>query len=385
MKRITSLIFTLLFLLSACLPCLSSCTQAENSSESNGENESMTYDFESLTQNAPEVATDIFRNYMPDAADEPEYEVLSSETVTASGEGCDVILSRLLVDLMDNGVYTIVAHPVEEGIYPAVIFIHGAGGTADDYRNTVIAAAREGFIAVSYEQPSIASTDCTSTGAWKTDGSYKYDFNGDPYEAPMYAAVAAGLTVFKGLYENSFILDARGYYSDGVCVDTDKIGINGISYGGYMTTFLTALLGDYVDTAVAKFITGNYFESEYFWGRMGQYIADEDMRTLFCRYFDPLYYADGVTAKFFTVGAGNDTFGSLPTLISFHNAMTKAERRDFCLAPNANHNLSTLTNGGCAFGNNGVSMLEWNYLVFGLTGEGTPPTLVTEEIGRAHV
>ena len=259
-----------------------------------------------------------------------------------------------------------------------------AGGTADDYRDTVIAAAKEGYIAISYEQPSIASTTCTSTGAWKTDGSYKYTFNGDPYEAPMYDAVAAGLTVFKGLLTNCFILDERGYFCSDVTVETDKIGVSGISYGGYMTTFLTALLGDYVNTAVAKFITGNYLESEYFWSRIGQYIQNEDTRAAFCRYFDPLFYADGITAKFLTVGATNDTFGSIPTLTSFYHAMTNAERRDFMLAPNANHTVNTLENGGYAFGSSGVSTVEWQYLVWGLTGEGTPPTVVTEREARTN-
>ena len=324
----------------------------------------------------PENPVDIYKDYMPDTIAPTKINEVLSSTYMAGGSGeNDVYVHKLLVgvDELGLGIYTIVAHPADEGEYPGVMFIHGGSGRGDDFYEGVIDAAKKGYIAVAYDQPGIAAADCPSTGY--NGPNYKFDFKGNPYAATMYKSVVGGLTVFNLLYSNGVIMDDNGDSLSGISVMQDKIAINGISWGGNMTTMLTGLLGDYVDVAVAKYCTGNYLLSEYWYSRILGQVGSEEMLREFCKYFDPSSFAEGITAKFYVIATSQDTYGSLPAVIGTYEKAVNAECRDFVTVPNQNHGTTNLTNGANRKGM--CTLLEWNYLHYALMGEGTAPVTVT--------
>ena len=324
----------------------------------------------------PENPIDIYKDYMPDTIAPTKINKLISSAYMAGGSGeKDVYVHKVLVgvDELGLGIYTIVAHPAAEGKYPGVMFIHGGSGQGNDFYEGVIDAAKKGYIAVAYDQPGIAADNCPSTGY--NGPNYKFDFTGNPYTATMYKSVVGGLTVFNLLYSNGVIMDENGDSLSGISVMQDKIAINGISWGGNMTTMLTGLLGDYVAVAVAKYCTGNYLLSEYWYGRILGQVGSEEMLREYCKYFDPSSFADGITAKFYIIATTMDTYGSLPAVISTYEKAVNAECRDFVTVPNQNHGTTNLTNGANRKGM--CTLLEWNYLHYALMGEGTAPVRVT--------
>lgn len=324
----------------------------------------------------PENAIDIYADYMPESIAPTKINEVLSSTYIAGGSGeNNVYVHKLLVgvDELGLGIYTVVAHPAAEGEYPGVMFIHGGSGKGSDFYNGVVDAAKQGYIAISYDQPGIAAADCPSTGY--NGPNYKFDFTGNPYTATMYKSVAGGLTVFNLLYTNAGIMDENGNALSGVSVMQDKIAINGISWGGNMTTMLAGLLGDYVDVAVAKYCTGSYLLSEYWYGRILGQVGSEEMLHEFCKYFDPASFADGITAKLFVIATTQDTYGSLPAIIKTYETAVNAECYDFVAVPNQNHGTTNLTNGANRTGM--CTLLEWNYLSYALSGEGTAPVRVT--------
>lgn len=324
----------------------------------------------------PENPIDIYKDYMPDTIAPTKINEVISSAYMAGGSGEeDVYVHKVLVgvDELGLGIYTIVAHPAAEGEYPGVMFIHGGSGQGNDFYEGVVDAAKKGYIAVAYDQPGIAADNCPSTGY--NGPNYKFDFTGNPYTATMYKSVVGGLTVFNLLYSNGVIMDENGDSLSGISVMQDKIAINGISWGGNMTTMLTGLLGDYVAVAVAKYCTGNYLLSEYWYGRILGQVGSEEMLYEYCKYFDPSSFADGITAKFYIIATTKDTYGSLPAVISTYEKAVNAECRDFVTVPNQNHGTTNLTNGANRKGM--CTLLEWNYLHYALMGEGTAPVRVT--------
>ena len=324
----------------------------------------------------PVNAIDIYKDYMPENITPTKInEVISSTYMAGTGSEKDIYVHKVLVgvDELGLGIYTIVAHPADEGEYPGVMFIHGGSGKGNDFYEGVIDAAKKGYIAVAYDQPGIAAADCPSTGY--NGPNYKFDFKGDPYTATMYKSVVGGLTVFNLLYTDGVIMDENGDSLSGVSVMQDKIAINGISWGGNMTTMLAGLLGDYVAVAVAKYCTGNYPLSEYWYSRIIGQVGSEEMLYEFCKYFDPASFAEGITAKFYVIATSQDTYGSLPAVIGTYEKAVNAECRDFVTVPNQNHGTTNLTNGANRKGM--CTLLEWNYLHYALMGEGTAPVTVT--------
>jgi dienelactone hydrolase len=198
-----------------------------------------------------------------------------------------------------NTVYAITAYPQKQGVYPALLILHGGGSKAEDVAYLVEAYARRGYVALAFDMPGICnnSTVPNSSGPWK--------LRTGPLEIPRF-------DIAKGL-QNSTLVDAEvagieafNYVSSQKNVDVKNIGITGFSWGGYSTTMLAGILGKRVKAAYSVFGCG-YYEKGSFWKKM---IADlpDSVRTPWLQYFDAGRRAPSIKAPYFLEATSNDTY-----------------------------------------------------------------------------
>ncbi|HTH83646.1 MAG TPA: alpha/beta fold hydrolase [Mucilaginibacter sp.] len=226
-------------------------------------------------------------------------QIISEEN---SGTGSSAITTRKFIFNSrnnTNALYAIMAFPQQQGVYPAMLILHGGGGNAQGLTHLVEEYAARGYVAVCFDMPGICNNGTTpnSSGAWK--------LRKGPLEVPRFD-IASGL-------ENSTLFDAGvsglemfNYIASQKNVDAKNIGITGFSWGGYATTFLSGILGKRVKAAYAVFGCG-FYEKATFWVKI---IADlpDSVRTPWLKYFDAGRRAPGIKAPYFLEATSNDTY-----------------------------------------------------------------------------
>ncbi|MEP6671477.1 MAG: acetylxylan esterase [Chthoniobacter sp.] len=283
--RISSFLFVALLALSSILPLRA------------GEDPFTPY----LTGRAPEILREV-----PDAGAPPDG-VTVRRVVFRSREGAEI--------------FAVIATPKAAGKHPGMLVLHGGGGSAEV--DKAIAWAQRGYVAVAPDLPGIAEPKkLTETkGRWNTlkYGEGRYVASPDATASLLFDAV---LSAMQSLY----LLRAQPE------VDTARIGVVGISWGGYMTTMVCGLAGDQVRAGFAVFGCGFYeFSSQQ--PTLQKMPAEERERWL--KYLDSGRRAPGIKAAFFTAGAANDFFFWPPAVQATLDAIPGTKNHLF--APNANH------------------------------------------------
>jgi len=221
----------------------------------------------------------------------------------------------------DSEIFAVIATPKTAGQHPGMLVLHGGGGSAEV--DKAIAWAQRGYVAVAPDLPGIADPKkLTETkGRWNNlkYGEGRYVASPDASASVLVDAV---LSAMQSLY----LLRAQPE------VDTARIGVVGISWGGYMTTMVCGLAGDQVRAGFAVFGCGFYeFSSQQ--PTLQKMPADERERWL--KYLDSGRRASGIKAAFFTAGAANDFFFWPPAVQATLDAIPGTKNHLF--APNANH------------------------------------------------
>jgi dienelactone hydrolase len=218
-----------------------------------------------------------------------------------SGTGQDAITTRKFIFTSSknaNSVYAIMSFPQQQGVYPALLILHGGGSKAEDVFHLVEEYARRGYVTIAFDMPGICNAQNTpnSSGPWKSRP------NG---EGPRFD-IATGL-------QNSTLVDAEvagieafNFVSAQKNVDVKNIGITGFSWGGYSTTMLAGILGKKVKATYSVFGCG-YYEKGSFWTKI---IADlpETVRQSWLKYFDAGRRASNIKAPYFLEATSNDTY-----------------------------------------------------------------------------
>ncbi len=216
-------------------------------------------------------------------------------------------------------IYAVIAAPTTPGPHPGLLVLHGGGGTAEVEK--ALAWAERGYVAVALDEPGIAEpTKLTlSTGPWSsfTYGDHRWTAN--PEDSVIFDAVVAGL---QGLA----LLRAQPG------VDRARIGVVGISWGGYLTTMVCSLAGDRVRAGFSVFGCG-FYDRTSSWSNMVARSAAEQEAWL--RVLDPGRRASGMTAAFFIAGAANDFFYYPQAVQATLDALPG--EKNHLYAPNANH------------------------------------------------
>ena len=126
-----------------------------------------------------------------------------------------------------NKMFAYMYEPAAEGTYPAILFLHGGGGTADTLKERAKDFAAKGYVTMAIDIPALTGSVGTVTvnGVEETrsDGQYigndNYRFN---------------ITEKDGGAKNSNLVDAEvgviqafNYLASNSKTDTDKMGIMG--------------------------------------------------------------------------------------------------------------------------------------------------------------
>lgn len=315
---------------------------------------------------------DPFKAYLDGKAPQIVHEVSVPE-IQSPG----VSLRRVVFRLKDSSeVFAVIATPKTEGKHPGILVLHGGGGIAEV--DKAIAWAQRGYIAVAPDLPGIAEPKkLTETkGRWNSlaYGQERYIAHPDVSASVIFDAV---LSAMKSLY----LLQAQ---SD---VDLTRIGVVGISWGGYMTTMVCGLAGKGVRAGFSIYGCGFYDLTS---NRVMLDKMAESERQQWLKYLDAGRRAKNIKAAFFIAGCTNDFFYWPQAVQATLNIVRSKKNHVF--SPNSNHKISLP--GGSEFSDqtpvkifkptafqpvstpegskaNWLSM-EKNYMDFYLKGEGKP-------------
>ena len=232
----------------------------------------------------------------------------------------------------DSEIFAVIAKPKTAGKHPGILVLHGGGQCADV--DKAMAWAQRGYVAVAPDLPGIADPKklTEAKGRWSNSkyGEGRWVATPDGSASVIFDAV---LSAMKSLE----LLRAQPE------VDTGRIGVVGVSWGGYMTTMVAGLAGDRVRAAFAVFGCGFYDLAVFQQVAMNKMPADEHERWL--RDLDAGRRAPGIKAAFFLAAAANDYFYWPPAVQATLDAIPGEKNHLF--APNNNH--KALVPGGSGF------------------------------------
>jgi len=250
----------------------------------------------------------------------------------------NITLRGVVFQSRDNSeIFAVIAAPKTPGKYPGLLVLHGGGGCAEVEK--AMAWAQRGYVAVAPDLPGIAEPKklIDSKGKWNSlkYGEGRWKANPDGSESVIFDAVLAAM---KSLY----LLRAQ------TDVNPTRIGVVGISWGGYMTTMVCGLADEQVRAGFAVFGCGFYDLTAQLNGpksTLGAMPMAERERWL--RDLDAGRRAPGIKAAFFLAGAANDFFYWPRAVQATLNAIPGEKNHLF--APNANHKVPLP--GGTVFPN----------------------------------
>ena len=262
-----------------------------------------------------------------------------------------VVFRSMTVGGEPQDVYAIIARPPGAGPFPAVLWLHGGYGCAD--AGAAVRYAKAGYVAIAPDLPGIADPKLcpNSVGPWATRFA-KLGKRGmpDPTADETFDAEVAAIQAFDLLAAQPGVMK-------------DRIGVSGISMGGYSTTMITGLLGKRVRAAYSKFGCG-------FYDRGSTWTADlkalpDDQSEAWLHHFDAGRRASGIQAPYFIAAAASDHFFWPPAVNATVSAIPGAHNQAY--AP-ANHRLTGIP---------GEDKLDLLYLAYWLKGEGEHFPIVT--------
>ena len=276
--------------------------------------------------------TDPFAHYLDGKAPQITREILPPPE--------SVMLRRVLYLIRDkNEAYAVIAVPKTPGKYPGMLLLHGAGGSAEEEK--ALAWAQRGYVVVAPEMPGLFNA--------LTHGNL-----------PMSKTYADGRYTVKPDTTNSVIFDGMLSAMKGLDllrslpeVDTENVGVCGVSWGGTMTTMVCGLAGDKVKAGFAIWGCGFFDKGNWLAGKPNpnakpgsfpQNMTDEE-RERWLRDLDPGRRASNMKAAFFLAAAANDFFG-WPDAVQTTLDAIPGEKNHF-YAPNNNH--KALVPGGTGF------------------------------------
>ncbi len=263
---------------------------------------------------------------------------------------------------------------------PGMLLLHGGGGSAQFVNQYEQAKrwAEAGYVVACCDLPGIAGiqdsagSDLMSSGAWTTVAyndltPYRFTVtpDGDPTGTPdpkiswLYTAEGGAVKLFSLLYNNAL-------------VDRTKMGVTGISWGGYSATFLGGLLGDRVQAVVSTYGSGYYEEESAFHTFIRpeystSYIKTQEALDCFLTYLDAGRRSENMTAAYY-VGAGtNDNWFRPVAVTKTLSAMQSADAR-LGFSPNDNHAFKLP--GGTGVTRRSNMRIEESFFDYHLKGEG---------------
>lgn len=341
---------------------------------------------------------DPFAPYLDGKAPEILREVASTNVVPEN-----ITVRRVVFRSRDNSeIFALIATPKVSGKHPGMLVLHGGGGIAEVEK--AIAWAQRGYVAVAPDMPGIADPKklADTKGKWSSlkYGEARWVAAPDASASILFDAVLAAM---KSLY----LLRAQPD------VDPTRIGVVGISWGGYMTTMVCGLAGDQVRAGLALYGCGFFDQGKYGQEKKEAYNPKlpqnslgrmpEEERERWLKQLDAGRRAPTMKAAYFLAAAVNDFFGYASAAQATLNAIPGEKNHVF--APNANHKIPLP--GGSVFDNKPAApfmptafqpyptpsgskanwlVMEVPYFDYTLKGVGKPfPKVSVQKTGDSHL
>ncbi|WP_435011068.1 alpha/beta hydrolase [Tundrisphaera lichenicola] len=211
----------------------------------------------------------------------------------ASGTVREVFYEGAPLDGKPTRVFGYYARPsTGDGPFPAMLLVHGGGGQA--FEQWAKLWAERGYVALAMDLAGNGpGRKRLPDGGPDQDDSTKFrDFTSDSVDQMWtYHAVAA---VLKG----HSLLASRAE------VDPSRIGVTGISWGGYLTCIIAGV-DDRIKVAVPVYGCG-FLHEESYWKPERFDGVPADRRDRWVRAFDPSTYLPGVRCPILFVNGTND-------------------------------------------------------------------------------
>jgi dienelactone hydrolase len=177
------------------------------------------------------------------------------------------------------------------GPFPAMVLVHGGGGKA--FRDWAEHWANRGYVALAMDTAGCGPNGPLPDGGPDQSDNTKFrDYtDGEARDMWTYHAVSAvirGVSLLAALPE----------------VDRRRIGITGISWGGYLTC-IVAGLDDRLKVAVPVYGCG-FLGDDSFWKATSLATMRPDSRDRWLRDFDPSHYLGGVNCHILFLNGSND-------------------------------------------------------------------------------
>ena len=320
----------------------------------------------------------IIGNEKPFAADDPFAPYLTGEAPKVikelGSETANGITVRKLIFLSyeyGNGtkkdsalIFGAVVRPEAPGKYPGLLVLHGGGGFAEIEKAKKWAA--KGYVVVVVDEPGVAAPEKipNSRGPWE---KYKYGENRfvvqpDMESSTIFSAVLASM---QGLY----LLNAQPDVIKG------KVGITGISWGGYLTAIVSGLANNMVNASFSVHGSGFYDDGSTFLKNLNVMLPEE--RALWLKFLDAGRRVSSVKSPFFIAAATNDNWFYPPAVMSTLKNVKGQVNHLF--SPNVSHKID-LPGGtvGSTPDQPGWLAMEEVYFNYYLKGQGQPLPKIQE-------
>jgi cephalosporin-C deacetylase-like acetyl esterase len=267
---------------------------------------------------------------------------------------------------VSSDIFAAIIRPAKAGFYPGLLVLHGGGGNAELDRGVFWAS--KGYIVTVLDEPGIANPDKVSTysqGTWKNTIYGKSFFNvmPDVKSSSVFDGVLATLQAFYLLRSQPDVI-------------RERIGVTGISWGGYLTTMVTSLAGTAIHASFSTFGSGFYDEGSAFLKDLDKLTPAD--RALWLKYLDAGRRADQIKTPFFIAGAANDVYFHPPAVTK--TLMTiQSKEVNHLFGPNKSHAILLPGGGGTdkSPDHPGWLKMEQDYFDYSLKDKGFPLPLIT--------
>ena len=189
-------------------------------------------------------------------------------------------------------VFAFIGRPASgKGPFPGMVLVHGGGGKA--FRDWVEHWAKRGYVALAMDTAGCGPDGPLPDGGPDQNDASKFKdlTGGDEKEMWSYHAVAAvirGHSLLRSLPE----------------VDPNRIGLTGISWGGYLTCIVAGL--DHRFKAAVPVYGCGFLGEDSVWKNGSLAKLSPETRELWLHEFDPSQYLTGVSCPILFLDGSND-------------------------------------------------------------------------------
>jgi dienelactone hydrolase len=269
--------------------------------------------------------------------------VIKARTIPESADG-------------DSDVLVILAKPAEGGKRPGLLHLHGGGGAASEGDARRWASA--GYVVAAPDLPGIANPANVPHSSGPIRRPYdksRWTAEPDASASTLFDGVAAGIKAF-------YMLKAQPE------VIPDKVGITGVSWGGYTTTMLCGLLGAEVKAAVSVWGAGFYDYGSTFLRNPGWVKMPPVERDRWLQHLDAGRYAANIQCAMLFVAATNDKWFYPPCVMQTYN--TVSSPKTIVWAPNKSHYADNIPGGSKSPKRRSIAGMESDFLDYHLLDAG---------------